>query len=140
RLEIDNLEAGDDTALGGLLDSLVDRGDEFAGDDPTHDGVHESVAFVAAQRSPPDVTVAELNTTARLLIVSAVGLRTAADRFAIGDFRLAGVDRDVVLPLHPLELNLEMKLPATARDRLPQLRDIFGDEAGILLVQHVERV
>ncbi len=47
---------------------------------------------------------------------------------------------DVELPLHALEHDLEMELPHSADDRLPEFRVVRVNEGRVLLVQLGERV
>src|SRR5690606_20015077 len=98
-LEVDHGEAGDDPALRRLLDALVDRGDELAGDDAADDRVDEVVALATPARAEPHVAVAELTAPARLFLVPAMALGGGPDRFTIGDPRLLHGDRYAVLPL-----------------------------------------
>src|SRR5690606_6107181 len=140
RLEVDHREAGDHAALRRLLDSLVDGGDELAGDDAADDRVDEVVPLTPSARAEPDVAVADLSAAAALLLVPAVSFGSRADSLPVRDPRLAHRHPDVVLPLHRLAPPTAARPAATTRDRLPQLRDEVGLEAGILLVEHVQGV
>src|SRR5690606_1460887 len=121
-LEVDHRVAGEDALLRRLLDPLVHRRDELAGDHAADDRVRDHVAGPARQRLQADVAVAVLAVAARLLLVLALPLRLLADRLAVRDARRLGRDLDAVLVLQPLDLHVEVQLAEPADDRLPELR------------------
>ena len=93
-----------------LLDSLVDRGTEALRDDAADDLVDELVALVARERLEHDVAVAELASSAGLLLVAALGLGLAADRLEVGHPRLVELDVDAEAPLQPVDGDLDVHL------------------------------
>ena len=114
---------------------LSTDGDELARDHAALDRVGERVALAARQRLEAHPAVAELAASARLLLVPPLRLRRRRDRLAVRDAGLLGRHVHVVLPLHALDLDLEVQLAHAARDRLVQLGVELGGEGRVLLVQ-----
>ena len=99
---VDHRVAGDDALAHGLLDSLVDRGDETLGNATADDLVNELVAPArVGLETQPAITV--LAGTASLLLVATLGARGAADGLAIGHAHRHDVGRDARTGGHAIE-------------------------------------
>ena len=90
--DVDDGEAVDAAVAHRLLDALLDRGDELAGDRPADDLVDELEAGPAVEGLDPQPRHAELAVAAGLLLVLALGLGLAGDGLAVGDPDVLGVD------------------------------------------------
>ena len=73
-----------------------------------------------------------------LLLVGVVELRPLADRLPVCYLRLANLDLCLVLSLHPLDVDIKMKLAHSPDDRLVGLRIDIGLECRVLLREAVE--
>ena len=135
--EVDQREAGEHAARGGLLYALVDGGDELRRDGAADDLVGEQIALAARQRCHADPAVAELALAAGLLLVPPLPLLTRGDRLAVGDLRLRELAGRAVLPLEPRERDVEVALAHTADDRLARVGHVLHGERGVLVVQPV---
>ena len=131
--------AGED-ALGHLLgDSLLDRGDEAAGDRAALDRVHELEAASGLARLDLDVAVAELAAAAGLLLVAAVCLGGLSDRLEVGHLRRVKLDLGAEAALHPLDDHLDVDLRQARDDLLAGLRVAVDVERRVLLFEAVDR-
>ena len=90
--EIDDREAGEVAAGGGLDDAFFDGGDEVARDGAAEDFAGEFEAAAAGQGLDADLAVAELAVAAALLLVAPMAFGLGADAFAVGD--LGGLEGD----------------------------------------------
>src|SRR5690606_36040037 len=93
--DVDHGVPGEDAPAQGLLDALVDRGDELAGDGAPLDRVDELVARAAGPGREADEGDAELAAATGLLLVLALGLGAGGDRLPVGDLG------QLVVDLHP---------------------------------------
>ena len=87
---------------------------------------------------PPDAAV--LTGTTRLLLVGVVEIGPPGDRLAIGDLGRARLDLAAVLALHPLDIDVEVKLPHTRNHGLVALWVHSGAEGGIFAHEAAERL
>src|SRR5204862_7534899 len=102
RLEVREGIARDDALGGRLADALLDAREELPRDRPADDLLGEGDAALRV-RLQLDPDVAEHAVAAGLLLVAAVRLGLAADRFAVGDAGGPGHDRGPELALEPLD-------------------------------------
>src|SRR5829696_2585309 len=103
-LHVNHGVAGDIPAGHRLDDSLLHRRDELARDGAADDAVLELEARTAGQRGELYPRVAELAPAAGLLLVAALGLGRACDRFHKGHLRRPRLDLDPVAILDALQL------------------------------------
>src|SRR5262249_31903992 len=96
-LHVDHREAERAAVLFGLDDAFLDRGDEVARDHAADDLVDELVPAAALLRRAPPPRPRDLPATAALLLQPALGLGRAADRLAVRDLHLVGLDLDAEL-------------------------------------------
>ena len=99
------------------------------------DFVHELELFVAGIRLDAQLHLRVLAAAAGLLLVRVLVLGRVADRFAIGDLRLADVRFDVELALHAVDDDFEVQLAHAGENGLSGLgvggnlqRRIFVDQ------------
>ena len=124
----------------GLGDALLDRGDVLARDDAADDLVDELVAGSALGRLDPQPRDRELPVTAALLLHLAFGFGLAADRLAVRDAHLFGLDLDAELPRQLLERDREVRLAHAAEHRLVRLGVALDPQHRVFLLQPVQRV
>ena len=96
-LHVDDGEAEHAAVLHRLVDALLDRGDELAGDRAADDLVDELEAGAALERLDPQERHAELAVPAGLLLVLALGLGLVGDGLAVRDLHVLGLDLDAEL-------------------------------------------
>src|SRR5690606_5425856 len=117
--------SGEDTELGGLLASGVDRRDVLPRDTATGDVVDELVArsvtvTVGRERFEVDDHAAVLAGATSLLLVGVLDLLDlAADGLAVGHLGLADVGLDLELFAHAVDEHLEVQLAHAGDDGLP---------------------
>ncbi len=97
-LHVDDGIAGQDPAIQGLADALLDGLDVLLGDRSALDGVLEDEAL-SGGRLELDLGVPVLAAAAGLLDVATLALGRLADRLLVGDLGLADVGLDPELPL-----------------------------------------
>ena len=123
------------------LHALLHGRDEDGGDHAALHLVDELEAAAARERLDLEVDLAELAGAAGLLLVPAVALGLLRDRLAVGDLGRLGVDLQLVLRGHLLELHAHVQLAQAAHHRLVRGGVALDPQAGILdlqLVQHLE--
>src|SRR5512142_1451596 len=138
-LHVDDRVAGLDAAIERFLHALLDGGDELARDGAAGDLVDELVAFAAGLRLDPQVTMAVLAAAARLLDVLAFGLGVLGDGLAVRDLRPAHVAFHLVLALHAVDDDVEVKLAHAGNDELVGLFVGPDAERRVLFGQFLER-
>ena len=117
-LDIDHRVTGEHAFLHGLLHALVDRGNEAAGDSAALDLIDELVARPRV-RGDAQPAVAELPGTARLLLVTTLGLGGLANGFAIWN-------------AHRHEANIDARLLLAAGNEHVNLRVAHRGEHGLV--------
>ena len=100
---------------------------------------HSSTFDVLGQREHADVDFAELAAAAGLLLVAVHALGVGLDRFAVGDFRLAGFDLDLVAALEPLAEDLQVQFAHAGDDHFLGLRIEVAAEGGVFLADLLQR-
>src|SRR5206468_10813059 len=115
-----------------------DGGAEALRDDAADDLVHELVALVSLHRLEHDVRVAELSTTARLLLVAALRARLLPDRLEVRDARLMEVDVDVEPRPQPRDGDFDVHLREAGEKLLASLRVAPHLDRRVLLRQPTE--
>src|SRR3954466_12959780 len=96
-LEVDDGKACQHTAYARLLNAAVHGRDVLPGNRAAHDLVDELVAAAARRRCDAHPAVAELAAAARLLLVLALPLGAALQRFSIRDLRARQLRLDTIL-------------------------------------------
>ena len=140
--QIVHRKTGDDAVGQCLAHALFHRRHEHAGDDAALDHVDELEAGAARQRLDAQHHLAELAGAAALLLVAAVALGPARDGLAVGDLRRAGVEFQLVLLLHALQLGAQVHFAEAADHGLVGGGMALDLEAGVFeleLVQDVEQ-
>src|SRR5262249_31640242 len=133
-------EADERPLLDGLAEALVARRDVLTRDRAADDLVDELVVphGVGRERLEVAADFRVLTGAAGLLLMRIGDLRAAGDRLAIRDLRLAGDDFAVVLALHALDVNVEVKLAHAADDGLLRLLILVHAEGRVLLREAVQ--
>ncbi len=128
--DVDQGIAGKDALAHGLLDALVDGGNEVAWHVAAHDLVHELVAGPGVGLdAQPAVTV--LPGTSGLLLVAALGAGHTTDGLAIRDAELDGMCRHASPILETVEQNGHLRLADGADDGLTGVLVAADGERGI---------
>ena len=131
--------SGDDALAHRLLDPLLHRGDEAAGDHAALDRVHELEPGTRLGGRDLDVAVAELAAAAGLLLVAAVRLGGLSDRLQVRHPRRMQLDLGPEAALHPIDDHLDVDLGEAGDDLLAGLRIAMDVERGVLLAQAPDR-
>ena len=135
-LDVDHGVAGDNAALQGLLDALVDRGDVLLGHDAANDSVDELVALALLIGLHVDDRVTILAAATRLADELALGvLHGVAGGLAIGDLGLTHVAVDLELTTQTIDDDLEVQLAHAGDDGLAGLLVGVDAEGRVLLGQ-----
>ena len=126
-LHVDHGEAGQDAIAHGLLDALVDGGDEAARDVAAHDLVNKLVASArVGLHAQPAVSV--LAGAAGLLLVATLGRGHAADGLAVRNLERHGVGRHAGTGLKAVKQHADLRLANGGDHGL----------AGVLVALHLE--
>src|SRR5712691_2622850 len=130
--------AGQHAAREGLLDTFVDRLDEFLRDRPAGDFVLEDVTAARFAGEEMNLRVAVLAAAAGLLDIAAVAVRRTRQGLLVRDLRLADRRLDVELALQPVDDDLEVQLAHAVDDDLAGLPIGLHAEGRILGHQLLE--
>src|SRR5688572_3031733 len=107
---VDHRVPADHALLHRLDDALFDGSDELIGDRTAEDLVDEVEPLAASEGLDLDGADRVLPMAPGLLHVAAETFSGPADRLAEGDPGRGGRDLDAELPLHPLDLDVEVRL------------------------------
>src|SRR5690606_22351810 len=121
--------AGDHAVFHLLTNALVDCADVLFRYHAADDRIDEFVTCTGLLGLDAQEHVAILAAAARLPDEFAFLLHRFANRFPVGNLRLADVRLDLELPLHAVDDDVEVQLAHTGNDRL----------AGLLIRMHAER-
>ena len=116
-LDVDHRVAGEHAVLHGLLDALVDGGDEAARNVAADDLIDELVTR-AGVRLDAEPTIAVLAGAAGLLLVAALGGGDSADGLAVRDAQGNGVRRHAGARLEAVEQDADLRLADGGDDGL----------------------
>ena len=141
--DTDDGEADLAALLHSRLEALVTGGDVLGRNRTALDLVDELVVLdLALARLLDRLDVSGhagiLSRTTGLLLVGVVELRLLGDGLAVCDLRLTDLDLGLVLPLHPLDVDVEVQLAHSLDDCLGALGIDIGLEGRILLGEAVE--
>ncbi len=139
-LHVDHGEAEHAGVLHRLVDALLDRGDELAGDGAADDLVDELEPAAALERFDAEERDPELPVAAGLLLVLALGLRLVGDRLAVGDLHVLGLDFHAELGAEARLGDPEVRLALTPQQRLVGLGVAFEPQRGVFVEEPVQRV
>ena len=131
-LEVDDGVARDGALVGHVPDALLDPREELAWHDAAHDllGELDATAGVGLDREPH---MAELATSAGLLLVAPLHLGGATDRLPVGDARGVHQDGGAELALEALGRDRDLVLALRPEQLLPGLLLALDPDGGVLL-------
>src|SRR5262245_8581768 len=139
-LEIDYRESGEESLRGCFHNSFLHRGNEISRDRASEDLIDELKVLSARQGLHSDLAVAVLTVPTRLLLVSALNIRVAADSFPIRNFGSLQDDFDPIALAQLCYCHLDVKLPRSGQEKLFGLRISIVLERRVLFGDAGQRV
>ncbi len=139
-LHVDDREAERAAVLLGVDHALFDGGDEVAGDHTADDRIDELVARTPLSGLDAQRRDRELPVPAALLLQPAFRFRATADRLAVRDMHVVGLDLDTELAGQLLGRDRQVRLAHPAQHGLMRLGIALDAQHRILLLQAMERV
>ena len=135
QLKIDHGKSGQKAIGGGFHDSFFDRGNEIAWNGAAKTSLANSNLPPRGERLQADPAIAELAVTAGLFLVAALHFGSAANGFAIRNFRSVQLDVDAVALLQAAHDHFDVLLAAAGEQEFLGLR-IAIEAEGLILFEN----